>query len=104
MNLRFAAILGVVAVLVTPAIAQDNGADTYKMKCQICHGSDGLGMTPAGKAIKAASFKSEALLKAPDTDLITAIKNGKGKMPSYAGKLTDAQIKAVVSYVRTLQK
>lgn len=104
MNLRYAAILSLTAVLVTPAFAQDNGADTYKTKCQMCHGADGLGMTPAGKAIKAASFKTPALVKASDADLIAAVKNGKNKMPAYAGKLTDAQIKSVVGYIRTLQK
>ena len=37
-------------------------------------------------------------------DLIAATKNGKGKMPAYSGKLTTAQIKDVVAYIRTLQK
>lgn len=100
-NLRHAAILGLAAVLVTPAFAQDNGADTYKTKCQMCHGADGMGMTPAGKALKVPSFKS---IKASDADLIAAVKNGKNKMPAYAAKLTDAQIKSVVGYIGTLQK
>lgn len=104
MKLRYAAILGVAAALVTPAFAQGNGADTYKTKCQMCHGADGMGMTPAGKAMKAASFKSPALVNASDTDLIATVKSGKGKMPAYAGKLTDPQIKSVVGYIRTLQK
>src|SRR5450432_2666077 len=26
-----------------PSIAQSSGADTYKAKCQMCHGADGLG-------------------------------------------------------------
>jgi mono/diheme cytochrome c family protein len=69
----------------------------------MCHGADGLSNTPAGKAMKAASFKTPALVKASDADLIATIKNGKNKMPAYAGKLTDAQIKSVVGYIRTLQ-
>jgi mono/diheme cytochrome c family protein len=101
MNLRHAAIVGLAAALVTPAFAQDNGADTYKTKCQMCHGVDGMGMTPAGKALKVPAFKS---IKASDADLIAAVTNGKNKMPAYAGKLTDAQIKSVVGYIRTLQK
>ncbi len=31
-------------------------------------------------------------------------KSGVGKMQGYAGKLTDAQITDVVTYIRTLQK
>ncbi len=92
------------ASMVTPAFAQGAGADTYKAKCAMCHGADGLGTTPAGKALKAASFKDPAIVKAPDAELIGVVNKGKNKMPSYAGKLTGDQIKAVVAYVRTLQK
>jgi cytochrome c6 len=70
----------------------------------MCHGADGLGATPAGKMMKAASFKDPALVKASDTELIGAVTHGKNKMPAYQGKLTDAQIKAVVAYVRVLEK
>ncbi len=84
--------------------AQDSGAATYKAKCASCHGADGSGNTPAGKSTKALPFNSPDIVKASDDDLIAATKNGKGKMPKYAGKLTDAQIKDVVAYIRTLQK
>ena len=80
------------------------GADTYKAKCMMCHSADGSGSSPAGKAMGAKPFNSPALVKASDADLIAATKNGKGKMPAYTGKLTDAQIKDVVAYIRTLQK
>ncbi len=39
-----------------------------------------------------------------DADLNAAITNGKGKMPAYKGKLTDAQISGLVKYIRTLKK
>ena len=84
--------------------AQASGADTYKAKCQMCHGADGLGATPAGKAMKAIPFNSPEILAQSDADLIAATKNGKGKMPAYAGKLSDGDIKAVVAYIHTLQK
>jgi cytochrome c6 len=38
-----------------------------------------------------------------EADLITLITNGKGKMPAYKGKLTDAQISDVAKYVKTLK-
>lgn len=98
------AVLITIAALVTPAFAQSGGSDVYKAKCMMCHGADGLGATPAGKALKAASFKDAVLVKAGDSDLVTAATKGKGKMPAYEGKLSDAQIKAAVSYIRTLQK
>jgi mono/diheme cytochrome c family protein len=97
----------VVAILATfpgsLAIGQA-GADTYKSKCMMCHAADGSGSSPAGKAMGAVPFNSPALIKASDADLIAATTNGKGKMPAYSGKLTSAQIKDVVAYIRTLQK
>jgi mono/diheme cytochrome c family protein len=98
------AVLSLAVSIVTPVFAQSGGADIYKAKCAMCHGPDGLGATPAGKALKAASFKDPAVAKASDADLAAIVKNGKNKMPPYTGKLTDAQITAVVAYLRTLQK
>jgi mono/diheme cytochrome c family protein len=88
----------------TMSFAQSPGADTYKSKCQMCHAADGSGNTPAGKSTKVLPFTRPEALKASDADLIATTKNGKGKMPAYAGKLTDAQITDVVAYIRTLQK
>ena len=104
LNLKYAAICCLAASIVTPAFAQNSGADTYHAKCAMCHGADGLGATPAGKAMKAVSFKDPAVIKAPDSELIADVKNGKGKMTPNVGKLTDDQIKSVVAYLRTLQK
>ena len=58
----------------------------------MCHGPDGLGNTPAGKAMKARPFNAPDVLKESDADLTAVIKNGKNKMPAFTGKLTDAQI------------
>jgi mono/diheme cytochrome c family protein len=91
------------ATTMTTAFAQA-GADTYKAKCAMCHGADGLGATPAGKAMGAKPLNGAEYVKASDADLIAATKNGKGKMPAFAGKLTDVQIKDAVAYIRTLQK
>ena len=70
----------------------------------MCHAADGSGNTPAGKSMGALPFKSAALIKASDADLIAATTNGKGKMPAYKSQLTDAQISALITYIRTLQK
>jgi mono/diheme cytochrome c family protein len=104
-NIRSHVVLALVfAIAGTVGFAQTSGADTYKAKCQMCHGADGLGATPAGKAMKAVPFNSPEILAKSDADLIAVTKNGKGKMPAYAGKLTDAEIKLVVAYIHTLQK
>ena len=87
-----------------PTLAQGSGADTYKAKCQMCHAADGSGNTPAGKSMKAIPFNDPQILNKSDADLIAATTNGKGKMPAYKGKLSDAQIKDVIAYIHTLQK
>ncbi len=101
--IRAAAVILLAASIAGPAFAQAPGADTYKAKCAMCHGADGLAATPMGKNMKILSFKAPEMVKASDAQFIASTKNGKGKMPAYNGKLTDAQIKDVVSYIRTLQ-
>jgi mono/diheme cytochrome c family protein len=92
------------ATSVATAFAQGSGADTYKAKCAMCHAADGTASGPAGKAMKVPSFKLPEAIKATNAELIAATTNGKGTMKGFAGKLTDAQIKEVVVYIRTLQK
>jgi len=90
--------VGMLSAGAASSAAAGPGADTYTSKCQMCHAADGSGSTPAGKAMKAIPFNS------PGAELIASTTNGKGKMPAFSGKLTAAQIKDVVAYVRTLQK
>jgi mono/diheme cytochrome c family protein len=96
-------LAAMVAAPMTTAFAQ-SGGDNYKAKCAMCHGADGTGKA----AMKVPSFKLPESTKESDAELSAAIKNGKGtgavKMPAYTGKLTDAQVKDLVVYVRTLQK
>lgn len=103
-RMRTAAVALLAIVFVAPAFAQGPGADTYKAKCAMCHGADGLAATPMAKTMKVVSFKDPTMVKATDAQFIASTKDGKNKMPAYAGKLTDPQITEVVGYIRTLQK
>ena len=87
------------------SFAQAPGADTFKAKCSMCHGDDGLGNTAMGKALGIQSYKAPEVLKMSNAELTTIIKNGKNsKMPAFNGQLTDAQIKDVLQYIHKLQK
>ena len=86
------------AVSASPAFA-DDAAATYKAKCAMCHGADGKGGKMGTRDF--ASAEVEAETDAQLTDIIT---KGKGKMPAYSGKLTDADIKGLVTFVRSLAK
>ncbi len=93
--------VGLLAAAIVPASAQDVEA-LYKSKCQVCHGADGKG-SPAGQKMGVKDFHSPEVAKASDAELAAATKNGKGKMPKFEGKLTDDQIKELISYIRKLK-
>jgi len=76
----------------------------YKAKCASCHGADGKGATAAGKATKARDFCSDEVKKETDEEWTTILTKGKNKMPGYDKKLTEAEVKDVVAYIRTLCK
>jgi cytochrome c6 len=81
----------------------DDGADTFKTKCAVCHGPDGKGNTGMGKSLKLRDLSSPDVQKQSDADLTNIVTNGKDKMPKYDGKLTKDQIANVVKYLRTLK-
>ena len=102
-GLAIFAMMAASTCIATSAHAQAT-ADTFKAKCAMCHGTDGLASTPAGKAMKAPPVTDPAFIGASDAELFAITKNGKNKMPAFAGKLTPAQMTSLLAYVHTLQK
>jgi mono/diheme cytochrome c family protein len=98
MGLTVLLACGLIAVCSSPGLAQDAAA-TYKAKCAMCHGPEGKG----GK-VGTRDFASPEVQKESDADLAGIITKGKGKMPSYDGKLKDTEIKDLVTYIRGLAK
>ncbi len=94
------AMLALVLALAMPGLAAD-GAATYKAKCAMCHGPDGS-KENAATGMKALSGPD--VQKKTDAQLIEATSKGVGKMPAYAGKLSDDEIKATIAFIRTLKK
>lgn len=100
--IRSQIVLAAVVLLAGAVSSADDGAATYKAKCQMCHGPNG---TPNPVLAHNMGIKpvSDPLMKSLTVDQITAtVKNGKGKMKPVAG-LTDAQVKAVAEYFKTLK-
>ena len=91
-------------LLSTPLWAQGDGASLFKSKCAGCHSADGSASGPAGKAMHIRDLGSADVQKQTDAELAAIITNGKGSMPGYKGKLTDDQIKQVVTFIRGLAK
>ena len=98
------ALLSILAFAFPTIKAQDAGAALYKTKCAACHGADGKGDTSIGKANKLHDLGSKETQEQTDAALTRIIAEGKGKMPAYGKSLQPDQIKALVTYIRTLAK
>ena len=79
------------------------GADAYKAKCAACHGASGAADTMLGKNMKLRRLDSAEVQEQSDDELTAIISKGKKRMPRYDDKLSPAQIRAVVEYIRSLK-
>lgn len=86
------------------AKAQDGSTPVtvYKSKCAVCHAVDGSGSGTVGKQLNVPSFRSREVQGQTNEQLELVISDGRGKMPGYRGKISDDQIKQLVTYVREL--
>jgi cytochrome c6 len=94
----------VLALAGSMSFAQSSGEATYKAKCQSCHGATGIPTPAMAKAMNVKPASDPAVKARTEAQMIDATKKGVGKMPGYAGKLTDTQIKDAVGYFRSLGK
>jgi predicted CXXCH cytochrome family protein len=81
----------------------ETGAAIYKASCQSCHGAAGTPSPGMAKMMGIKAASDPAMKKLTADQMFAAVKDGKGKMKPFAGKLTDAQIKDAVGYFRTLK-
>jgi mono/diheme cytochrome c family protein len=84
--------------------AQTSGEATYKAKCQSCHGAQGVPNPGIASAMGVKPASDPSVKSLSEAQMITDTTNGKGKMPAFKSKLSDAEIKASVDYFRTLAK
>jgi cytochrome c6 len=89
------------------------GADAsanWNANCASCHGKDGSGSTMMGKKLNIKDYRDAKVQAAfSDAEAERAIKegvktSGKQTMKPFAGKLSDADIKALVAYIRAFKK
>jgi cytochrome c oxidase cbb3-type subunit 3 len=79
-----------------------DAAANWSQHCASCHGKDGSGSTTMGKKLGVKDYTKVQGFS--DAEATKAIKSGSGKMKAYGDKLADADIKALVAYVRGLKK
>lgn len=81
------------------------GQTIYAEKCALCHGATGYGDGPGAAALdpKPRNHTDGAYMNAQTNEALhEVIKNGKGQMPAWGATMSDEEIDAVISYLRTL--
>ena len=79
---------------------QISGERLFNQYCARCHGSDGV---PTKDAPTASSFASAAVVeRLSDETIKGVIRKGKGQMPGFGDRFTEATLQVLVAYVRTL--
>ena len=100
MKLTTSVILAIIVASSGAAFGADAGA-LWAQHCASCHGKDGSGNTTMGKKLGVKDYSKDQGFS--DAEAANVIKNGKGKMKAYK-QLSDADVKALVAYVRSLKK
>lgn len=97
------------AALTAGAAAQQptDAAAVYARQCASCHGATGAPNPAMVRSLGTIPDFTDARVMAaqPDSVLEAAIAGGKGRnMPAYRSRLSAAQIRALVTYVKTLRR
>lgn len=96
--------LAAVVLLAGSMCFAEDGAAIYKSKCAMCHGPTGTPSAGMAKMLGVKPVSDPSMKGLTDAQIETAVKNGSsnGKMKPIAG-LSDAQVKAVAAYFKTLK-
>jgi mono/diheme cytochrome c family protein len=87
-----------------------DAAANWAQHCASCHGKDGSGSTMVGKKLGVKDYRDAKVQAAfSDAEAARAIKegvktSGKETMKPFGSKLSDADIKALVTYIRAFKK
>ena len=87
--------------ITSPATA----AELFNKHCASCHGKDGQSKTLKAKFNHARNLTDpEWQANVSDERIFNSITRGKGKMPAFGKKLSEAEIDSLVAYTRGLKK
>ncbi len=82
-----------------------SAAELYSRHCASCHGKDGRAKGLKAKAKGARNLTDpDWQSRVSDERIFNSINNGKGKMPAFGKKLSEAEVDSLVQYVRGLKK
>jgi len=101
-TMRSTFVLAATGLLACTMSFAQSGEALYKTKCQSCHGATGTPNPGIAKLLGVKPVSDPDVKKLTLDQVEAAVKNGKGKMKPVAG-LTDAQVKDVASFFKTLK-
>lgn len=83
-----------------------NPAVTYARNCATCHGKDGRSDTFKSRHRYHARDLTDPAWQssASDERILESIREGRGRMPAFKGRLTAEQITSLLTYVRGLRR
>jgi mono/diheme cytochrome c family protein len=77
-----------------------SGEQLYNQYCARCHGVDGV---PTAAAPTSSSFADPGVVeRLSDETMKGVIRSGRGQMPGFGDRFTEAALQVMVAYVRTL--
>lgn len=90
------AALCLAAGLAVPAIASADGKSLFNDNCSACHQVTGKGVKGAFPALAGSPF-----VQGNPQVVTTTVLNGRAGMPAFKDDLNDADLSAILTYVRT---
>jgi cytochrome c6 len=78
------------------ACAELDGGGLFAQNCSACHQKNGKGIPGAFPALA-----GDAFVVGPPEQVVLTVLNGRGAMPTFAKDLSDQQIAAIITYVRS---
>jgi cytochrome c553 len=94
----------------TATLSAAEAKENWTRSCKSCHGEDGKGQTTMGKKAGCKDYTDAKVQEAmKDDKAFKSVKEGmkdgtKELMKPFAEKLTDAEIKALITHMRTFKK
>ncbi|AZS20607.1 MULTISPECIES: cytochrome c [unclassified Caulobacter] len=90
------AALCLIAGLVAPAVAAADGKSLYMDNCSACHQVTGKGVKGAFPALAGSP-----LVQGDPKIVASTVLNGRAGMPAFKDDLSDADLAAILTYVRS---
>jgi cytochrome c6 len=89
---------------VVASAADPAGKKVYQKACQSCHGATGTPPPALAKSMNVPQATAAVLSQKSDAELLRIIAEGAGKMPGYSNKMSPAEQKQVLEYMKTFGK